>query len=734
MKMLSNYSIRFIFANLLCLLAFTLNAQTPTPGQEPAQTDDVLRINAELVQTAVSVMDRQGRFVEGLRAEQFELRVDGKPQSISFFERVRAGSNREAQLARRGGLNPASTPSADNQTSERGRTIIFFIDDLHLSLQSVDRTRRMLQHFIEQEMGAGDRVTIASASGQIGFLQQFTDNRAVLRAAVSRINHRPYILQGYLSSAIAMPEYMALLIDSQTDPRVFYSYVSACLQQTNMQALRATCELQVKNSAREILRQAGQVTSNTYESLESLMRYSQRMPGRKLAFFVSDGFLLDTGPHSNSLSARLQRITDAAQRAGVVIYTIDAKGLVSGSLDATNSIPIDTDGRFESASLSAVAASQDALMALADNTGGRALRNRNSFEDWITQALEETSNYYLLAWRPDTEEQKDQRFRKVEVIVKGRPDLTVRLPSGFINGSKFSKAASNPAVNSSEKPASRETASMPERVLNDVLAESETRGLLPTSLSVTYLNTPNNGMVLTASMQVAGSLLSYGPDEKQPAEVDVAGLVLNDKGKITSSFINHVSVKPLSGSPAQPDAGGIIYNYRTPLAPGIYQVRVASRDAKSGRVGNAIEWIEIPDLAQHQLTLSSLLIGVSDVETKESERAQTAPQVQFSVDHRFARNLHLNFLTFIYNAQRTANNQAPAELSARVEVLRGGQTVFSNPSQKVKVEGTADPARIPFSGVIPLERLGAGRYTLQVSVTDRATMTTASQRINFSVE
>jgi hypothetical protein len=61
--------------------------------------------------------------------------------------------------------------------------------------------------------------------------------------------------------------------------------------------------------------------------------------------------------------------------------------------------------------------------------------------------------------------------------------------------------------------------------------------------------------------------------------------VLNDKGKIAHSFKNQLSVKPLTG---QLDSGSVLYNEPTPLAPGIYQVRVAARDEKSGRVGSAI--------------------------------------------------------------------------------------------------------------------------------------------------
>src|SRR5262245_25425366 len=65
-----------------------LGAAQRKPEPQPPQATDVLRINTELVQTDVTVLDKQGRFVDGLLAEQFELTLDGKSQPITFFERI----------------------------------------------------------------------------------------------------------------------------------------------------------------------------------------------------------------------------------------------------------------------------------------------------------------------------------------------------------------------------------------------------------------------------------------------------------------------------------------------------------------------------------------------------------------------------------------------------------------------------------------------------------------------
>src|SRR5205085_7068953 len=116
-----------------------------------------------------------------------------KPVPISFFERVTAGSmNEDAQLAAARG-QPRVTAAKDQPAPkplDRGRTILFFIDDMHLDVSNLPQTRNMLLRFIEREVGQNDQVAIISPSGQIGFLQQLTDNKAVLRAAIERLKPR----------------------------------------------------------------------------------------------------------------------------------------------------------------------------------------------------------------------------------------------------------------------------------------------------------------------------------------------------------------------------------------------------------------------------------------------------------------------------------------------------------------------------------------------------------------
>ena len=244
------------------------------------QNEDIVRINTELVQTGVTVVDSHGNFVNSLKREQFEVTVDGKPQTLSFFEQVEAGSDRERQVtqaARETKERP--TDKASSVGDSCGRTIIFFVDDLHLSLDSLGRTRKMLTRFIDQEMVETDHVAIASPSGDIGFLQQFTDNKTVLRAAAARLTQKPYNVREMSRESTPMTEYMALTIERKDDPGVFEFYVDECLKTAPPRYPRRSCEVEVINRARLMLLQAASVIVNTYKSLESLMQTSALLPG-----------------------------------------------------------------------------------------------------------------------------------------------------------------------------------------------------------------------------------------------------------------------------------------------------------------------------------------------------------------------------------------------------------------------------------------------------------------------
>jgi hypothetical protein len=243
------------------------------------------------------------------------------------------------------------------------------------------------------------------------------------------------------------------------------------------------------------------------------------------------------------------------------------------------------------------------------------------------------------------------------------------------------------------------------------------------------VDVPGTGTVLTSSVEIGAATLDYGADGKQPALVDMVGVVYSDQGKPISNFSKRLTVAPAaSASGEQP---GVIYNHRAPLAPGLYQVKAAVRDSRGGQLGSAVQWIEIPDLSKKQLSLSSLHLGGRQV--GGGPDSKEAPQIQFSVDRRFPRSAKVDFLGFVYNAAR-AGGAGAVDLSVTLRVLRDNRAVVSSPARKLAPEANADLARIPVTGAISLGQLPSGRYELEVGISDNVAHTNAVERVAFEIK
>jgi VWFA-related protein len=672
--------------------------------------------------------------VDGLAREQFELKVDGRPVPLAFFERIFAPAPKAAPGAAAAAANAAIASRA------RGRTVVFFVDDLHFSLDSLNPTRGAITRFIDEEMAPGDLVGIFTASGQLGFLSQFTDNKAVLRAAVARLKNIPPPVHDaeqppmseYIATRIANGDRQAAGFYITKIQEGVYSKMAAAAGGTNAaNNVNAIYEM-VKTRATNITKQMESVTNGSLSALDRLVSTAGGIEGRKTIFFISDGFYLDGKGSVSTANRRLQLVTDTAARTGSVIYSIDARGLFSpNALDATGQKARDPNGYLDRSSVGEATLAQEGLANLAGETGGQFLKNQNYFDRWVSRVMDETSNYYRIAWKPAAEEQKGGRFKRIEVAVAGRPDLTVRLPRGYVPAAvrAAEEAKSDKAGTKSDEkgavPKSAETKGAEADFRAAFSAPAGKRGL-PTALSTSYVDVPGTGAVLTSSVEVGTATLDYGADGKQPASVDMVGVIYSEQGKPLSNFSKRLTVAPsASASSEQP---GVIYNHRTPLAPGLYQVKAAVRDSRGGQVGSAVQWIEIPDLSKKRLMLSSLHLGGRQV---GGQGEGGAPQIQFSVDRRFPRSAKVDFLGFIYNAGRAGSG---VDLSVTVKVFRDNKAVVSSPARKLAPEAGADLGRIPVTGAISLGQLPAGRYELEVGVTDNVTRTNAAERILFEIK
>ena len=715
-------------SSVILSIVLPLSAQTPqTPAQDQGE---VVRVFTDLVQTDVMVFDKQGKFVSGLQREDFALKIDGKEKPIEFFERVSAGSDEEAQLAAaRGGLNLKNRKGP--VPLDRGRYVLFFVDDLHMDIHGITATRKVVNRFIDEEMGQNDEAAVTSASGTIGFLQQITDNKTVLKTALEKIVARPYNVRDV--ERPPMTEYQALLI-SNNDMDVTNFFVAETLK--NNPGLMPEQALNiVQTRSRTILQLASNITQNTLAGLETLVRRANKLAGRKLVFFISDGFFIDHNSFHSDSKDRLRRITSAAARSGVVIYSMDARGLTPGLPDAASDVAVDPTGRLVRSTLGELSASQDGMFSLASDTGGRAIFNTNDFKPGLIAALKETSVYYLLAWKPEHQGQSDEnRFRKIEVTIPKRSDLVVRVKRGYFDVEPAPIANKPKKEKEGEK--KEPAVSVVDKQLQEALNSAYPVRSLPVSLTLTFLHTPDKGLRLSASMEVPGEFLTFSAEEGQPkAALDILGSFFNEKGQRGQSFKGTINVTAAQDEVTKGYKRGLSYTYPITVEPGLYQVRVAARDAKSGVSGSAVQWIEVPDLSKGKLAMSSLLLGErleSTLEPVSSTSANNADTVGLSVSRRFSTHSYLRFLVFVYNALRNATDATP-DVALQVQIVRDNQPVVTTPLKRIATEGIVDLARLPYAAEVPLSGLPSGNYLIKVTVIDRSSKNSATQSARFEI-
>jgi len=573
----NNHWIRKMLPMLTGLLALSLStfAQNSRPAKPSPTPDEVIRVETNLAQTDVIVVDKKGQVVSGLKPSEFELRVDEKIQPITSFDEVISGSSiGEKGVDTTRALNATAKASAAENAEQRRRPFIFFfVDDVHLSADGFTRARSLLVDFLNNQMKPNDRVAIVSTSGQIGFLQQLTDNKSVLREAIARLAPR-YDPEAMPATHVIISEADANMVANHSDRGLFGYLVAATMQEYQMSnPLNAI--MMVKNRVNQINQQGKIAEYLTLFALENLIRSTAPLPGRKVVFFVSDGFVVDL-KRSNGASI-IQRVAERSAAVGAVVYALDTRANVFGAAaDVSRNDYPDFSTSTTWRSLVENKAPQEPLETLADQTGGRAYLNSNALADGVSDALAENALYYLLGWRPDGKQQAGRS--NIEVRVIGRRDLKVRTRRRYFDLSHSPLTSAQTSATSS-----------PENELKFALGSLYPRRDVATEVAC-VVTSARDGAALEVSMRIDGSMLAFeSADGKQPAIVDVLGAAIDDRG-VCSTFKQRLDV------PRDVAARDRFVQWKRvlPLPPGLYQVRVAVRDRRSGRVGSAMTWIEIP--------------------------------------------------------------------------------------------------------------------------------------------
>ena len=295
------------------------NPQPPRANQQqprPQSDDDVVRISTNLVQVDSIVTDSKGKQVTDLREDEVQILEDGKPQKTTNFSYIMldpTAASRPAEPAKPVDKNAPPVPTVRLRPEQVRRTIAVVVDDLGLSFESTHFVRQALKKFVDQQMQPGDLVAIIRTGGGIGALQSFTSDKRQLYAAVEKVKWNPSG-RGGIS---AVP-----------------SIQSGPLAEASAQGGDTTAGEDLDQFREDVF------AVGTLGSLNYIVRGLRELPGRKSIVLISDGFAMFSRSEpqgSQRVQVALQRLTEQANRAAVIIYTMDARGLQTLGLTAADS-------------------------------------------------------------------------------------------------------------------------------------------------------------------------------------------------------------------------------------------------------------------------------------------------------------------------------------------------------------------------------------------------------------
>jgi VWFA-related protein len=657
-------------------------AQDVAPGRPEGP---VVRVTVGLVQIDAVVTDREGRHVTDLGPADFVVRIGGEAREITHVSYVVLAA--PSRMERAPAANVASPVAGDaGPVTPRGRTITLVIDDLHVSYEGMSRVREALHRYLDERLAPGDRVAILRTGGGTAAMQQFTSDTGRLHAAVDGVRFN------FMGAATAGG---APALDSQQ------AFGGGAGSRGGNPSGRQTSEGQkaLEGFRNEI------IGVGTLGTLRWIVRGLAPLPGRKPVVVFSDGFKVFDFAGEHRVEDEIRVLTDEANRASVAFYTVDTRGLDTGSVRPEDNVTYmgsgDVQGVPGQRTLSRLGA-EESLSYMADRTGGLMVKGSNDPGRGLDRALEDQQGYYVIGCAPTASffEARPGRptFHKLEVSVR-RPGLRVRSRAGFYG------VADAAAAGGDESRVGRLAAAL---VSPFAAADVGLR------LQALFVDDETAGPSMRAMLRIDGRAVTFAetPDGGRQAVLDVVAATFGAGGASVDRKDQTFTIRTSrTDAPALDTA--LFYTVDLPIKkPGLYQFRVVVRDVASGRLGAAGEVVAVPDVSSRRLAVSGIVVrGVA-----AGASSATMDGAQANVG-RVMPGQPFEYVFQILNARTDPTTTYP-RLKTQVRLWRGREVVYETASTALPIAHAAE-RRVVAGGRINLSsRFPAGDYTLQVIVTD----------------
>jgi VWFA-related protein len=653
----------------------------------PSQsTDYTFHAQTEVVLVNVTVRDKDGNFIRTLKPEDFTLLEDGKPQKVASFDIENTDALPATEVAQVKLLTsqPAKTANPQNEVAHAlgafkdRRMIILFFDLSAMEPDEIDHAATAAQKYVDTQMAPADLVSIVSLGSTLTVNQDFTTDKGLLQKVLHSFNAGAG--QGFEEGSTGTTEGTADTGGSFTADDTEYNIFN---------------------------------TDRRLEALRSIAAQFSKVEQKKSLIYFSSG-MDRTGVENQS---ELRAATNAAVRANLSIYTLDIRGLqalVPGG-EAQNASLRGTSaysGASTQNALNSNFSTQETLVTLAGDTGGRAYLDSNDFGKVFKGVQDDTSTYYMLGYH-SSNQARDGRYRRITVKVN-QPGLKIEYRRGYYAPADFKHSTDEDR----------------ERQLDEELASDLPSTDLPVYLAASYFRIGDNKFYMPVSVVVPGSEIPFTRNsDKDKATLDILGVATDATSKRALGDIRE-TVKLSLNTSAEVQRKNVQYNSGFVLPSGQYHLKFVVRENQTGRMGSFETDVTVPDLKNQPLKMSSVVLASqiqpagkrgSNMDPLERDGSEVIP----SVTHVFTSGQHLYLYFEVYDPARESGD-AKSKSAAGIRILsnvaffQGKAKVFETPLVETKEVNAQDRHAAVFQLDVPLTQLKPGFYTCQVNVIDDA--------------
>ncbi len=673
------------------------------PGAYPsAQQAPVFRANLSMVSVDVVVRDRAGNVVRGLTEKDFEIREDGRPQQVRtfIFQEISeaalaatsvdllAGVEEKVLQSTTQAATPPQAPVAPapmrSEELAGRRLVILLFDTSSMAPEDTQRAVDSAREFVAKDMTTADLVAVATVSSLLTVLRDFTADRALVTEALNQLAYSEGTEEPPQSASTAATDDAAAAATEETVAEVEAAELEMFNNDLRLRALRTLAE--------------------------SLAPIEQ-----KKAILYFSGGMARSGQDNQ---VELRSAINAAVRSNVSIYPVDTRGLqavVPGgdARQASGRGQGMFSGRGMAQQFARLSASQDTLVSLAADTGGRAFTDSNNFGAAFARVRRDMSAYYLLGYS-STNTTKDGRFRRIQVRALN-PEYRVEARAGYYADRDFAHTSKG----------DRET------LLQEQLMAAVSITDLPVIASSSYFRLAADKYFVPVAVSVPGSAVPVTEGLKE-ITLDVLAVITDERGMPVGRL--RQTMKLPAGTEKTLAGKQILYQSGMTLPPGRFAIKAVVRENATGLMGSFEAPINVPQLQAQPLKVSSVVLSTQvQPATGKSDNPLVRDGVQMipNLTHVVSKDQKMFFYYEVYDSSATAGRGVDVRTS--LAFYRGKVKVQETPVVTRSVVDVANRQATLFQFEIPAGTFEPGLYTCQINVIDEVSGQFAFPRMTFYV-